>query len=156
MSLLRRLGNLFKRGRAAPSGASGRRRGGVSRREAGEGLAAGEDSAAGEDAVDTYDPFPEFVVLEIRDVFDLHAVAPRDVRRAVEAYLDEAHAAGFRSVRIIHGKGVGVQREAVQKILARTPFVTGWTDAPPGAGGWGATVAHLTSPDTPQRLKDER
>src|SRR5256885_17152786 len=98
---------------------------------------------------DPFNPFPEPVRLEIRDVFDLHAIAPRDVKRVVEEYLIEAHGAGFRSVRIIHGKGAGVQREMVRKILARTPFVEVFTDAPPEAGGWGATIARLStkSPD---------
>ncbi|HVF28898.1 MAG TPA: Smr/MutS family protein [Pyrinomonadaceae bacterium] len=91
-----------------------------------------------------FNPFPEPVRLEIRDVFDLHTIAPRDVKRAVEEYLLEARRAGFRAVRIIHGKGVGVQRDVVRGILARTPFVRGWADAPPEAGGWGATVACLT------------
>jgi dsDNA-specific endonuclease/ATPase MutS2 len=96
-----------------------------------------------EEDVDLFDPFPEPVRLEILDVFDLHAVAPRDVKVVVEAYLAEARAAGYRSVRLIHGKGVGVQRQMVRKILARTPFVEAWSDAPPEAGGWGATVAHF-------------
>ena len=61
----------------------------------------------------------------------------------VEAYLEEARNLGFPSVRIIHGKGVGVQREMVRSILARTPFVTSWTDAPPEAGGLGATIVWM-------------
>lgn len=101
---------------------------------------ADDDEAAGDEELDLLDPFPEPVRLEIRDVFDLHTIQPRDVRRVVEAYLDEARAAGFRTVRIIHGKGVGVQREIVRGILTRTPFVETFTDAPPEAGGWGATV----------------
>jgi len=47
-------------------------------------------------------------------------------------------------VRIIHGKGIGVQREMVRSILARTGFVIDWTDAPPEAGGLGATIVRLT------------
>ena len=101
-----------------------------------------------ESGVDPFNPFPEAVVIEIRDVFDLHTIAPRDVKRVVEEYLLEARSAGFRSVRIVHGKGVGVQREIVRHILARTPFVEDWTDAPPEAGGWGATIARL-------KLKDD-
>jgi dsDNA-specific endonuclease/ATPase MutS2 len=93
--------------------------------------------------VDPFDPFPEPVRLEIKDVFDLHSIPPREVRAVVEEYLREAHRLGFRSVRIIHGKGVGVQRETVRKVLERTPFVEHYTDAPPEAGGWGATVATL-------------
>lgn len=94
---------------------------------------------------DPFNPFPEPIRLEIRDVFDLHTIAPREVKRVVEEYLIEAHRVGFHFVRIIHGKGKGVQREMVRKVLARTPFVENWTDAPPEAGGWGATIAHLST-----------
>ena len=100
--------------------------------------------AEDESDVDPFDPFPEPVRLEIGDVFDLHTIAPRDVKRVVEEYLSEARLKGFRSVRIIHGKGVGVQREMVRSILARTPFVVDWTDAPAEAGGWGATIVRLS------------
>lgn len=102
------------------------------------------DVTDAEDEVDPFDPFPEPVALAIEDVFDLHTIAPRDVKRAVEEYLREARAAGFPSVRIIHGKGKGVQREMVRSILKRTPFVRDWTDAPPEAGSWGATIVFLT------------
>ena len=100
------------------------------------------DGEGGSD-VDPFNPFPEPVRLEIRDVFDLHSIPPREVRAVVEEYLSEARRLGFRRVRIIHGKGVGVQREAVRAVLARTPFVESFADAPPEAGGWGATVALL-------------
>ena len=106
-----------------------------------------EAEETGED-VDPFDPFPEPVRLEIKDVFDLHTVPPREVRAVVEEYLREARRLGFRSVRIIHGKGVGVQREAVRAVLARTPFVEHFSDAPPEAGGWGATVARLSAQDS--------
>ncbi|MFN2456044.1 MAG: Smr/MutS family protein [Pyrinomonadaceae bacterium] len=96
-----------------------------------------------DDFVDPFDPFPAPVKVEIRDIFNLHTIHPRDVRRVVEEYLREAHAAQFPVVRIIHGKGVGVQREVVRSVLAHTPFVVDWTDAPPEAGGWGATIARL-------------
>jgi dsDNA-specific endonuclease/ATPase MutS2 len=62
------------------------------------------------------------------------------VKVVVEEYLYEARRLGFRGVRIIHGKGVGVQREMVRTILARTSWVLDWTDAPPEAGGLGATI----------------
>ena len=88
-------------------------------------------------------PFPEPVVIEITDVFDLHTIPPRDVKPVVEEYLFEAHRKGFPVVRIIHGKGIGVQREMVRAILARTSFVRDWTDAPPEAGGLGATIVRL-------------
>jgi dsDNA-specific endonuclease/ATPase MutS2 len=96
-----------------------------------------------EDDLDLFDPFPEPVAIEIRDIIDLHTIPPRDVKRVVEEYLLEAHRAGFRSVRIIHGKGIGVQREMVRSILARTSFVEVWTDAPPDGGGLGATIVRL-------------
>lgn len=104
-----------------------------------------EDEADAEvETVDPFNPFPQPVRLEVTDIFDLHTIAPREVKRVVEEYLREAHEAGFRSVRIIHGKGRGVQREMVRSILKRTPFVSGWTDAPPEAGGWGATLVLFT------------
>ena len=105
------------------------------------------DDVEESDEVDPFDPFPEPVRLEIGDVFDLHTIRPREVRAVVEEYLREARRKGFRSVRIIHGKGVGVQRETVRAVLARTPFVVHFADAPPEAGGWGATVARLSAGD---------
>ena len=88
-------------------------------------------------------PFPEPVEIEITDVFDLHTIPPRDVKRVVEEYLLLAREKDFKVVRIIHGKGIGVQRELVRSILARTDFVLDWTDAPPEAGGLGATIVRL-------------
>ena len=85
----------------------------------------------------------EPVEIEITDIFDLHTIPPRDVKAVVEEYLRLAHEKGFRVVRIIHGKGIGVQREMVRSILARTAFVLDWTDAPPEAGGLGATIVSL-------------
>jgi dsDNA-specific endonuclease/ATPase MutS2 len=83
------------------------------------------------------------VPIEITDVFDLHSVPPREVKPVVEAYLEEAHARGFTAIRIIHGRGIGVQREIVRGVLARSPFVVAFADAPLEAGGWGATIATL-------------
>jgi dsDNA-specific endonuclease/ATPase MutS2 len=94
---------------------------------------------------DDDNPFPEPVEIEITDVFDLHTIPPRDVKRVVEEYLRLAYEKGFRSVRIIHGKGIGVQREMVRSILGRTDFVADWTDAPPDAGGLGATIVRLAA-----------
>jgi dsDNA-specific endonuclease/ATPase MutS2 len=85
----------------------------------------------------------EPIRIPITDVFDLHSVPPRDVQPIVEAYLEEARRMGFRALRIIHGRGIGVQREMVRAILARTPFVENFGDAPAEAGGWGATVVTL-------------
>ena len=88
-------------------------------------------------------PFPEPIEIEITDVFDLHTISPREVKLVVEEYLHQAREKGFRSVRIIHGKGIGVQREMVRSILAKTSFVADWTDAPPEAGGLGATIVRF-------------
>jgi len=85
----------------------------------------------------------EPVRIPITDVFDLHTVPPRDVKPIVEEYLEEARRLGFKVLRIIHGRGIGVQREMVRSILARTPFVESFSDAPAEAGGWGATIVTL-------------
>ncbi len=99
-----------------------------------------------DDSVNDDEAIPETVSLEITDAIDLHSFAPRDIPAVVAAYLDEARARGFRVVRIIHGKGKGVQRLVVNRVLTQTPFVASFTDAPPAAGGWGATMVQLTPP----------
>jgi dsDNA-specific endonuclease/ATPase MutS2 len=88
-------------------------------------------------------PEAEPVRIPIGDVFDLHSVPPRDVEAVVEEYLAEARSAGFKAIRIVHGRGIGVQREIVRAVLRRTDFVAGFGDAPAEAGGWGATIATL-------------
>ncbi len=88
-------------------------------------------------------PFPEPVEIEITDSFDLHSFSPKDIRAVVEAYLAEAHKKGFSIVRIIHGKGVGIQREIVRKVLSETDFVESFKNAPEFSGSWGATIAKL-------------
>jgi dsDNA-specific endonuclease/ATPase MutS2 len=90
--------------------------------------------------LDLENPFPEPVEMEITDSIDLHAFAPRDVKAVTEAYLEEAHKKGFRLVRIVHGKGVGVQRETVRKVLENTPFVKSFKTADELSGSWGATI----------------
>jgi len=85
----------------------------------------------------------EPVRIPITDVFDLHTVPPRDVEPIVEEYLEEAHKLGLKALRIIHGRGIGVQREIVRSILARSAFVENFGDAPAEAGGWGATLVTL-------------
>lgn len=89
------------------------------------------------------DPFDDPVTLEIRDVFDLHVIPPAQVKAVVEEYLREARRLGFPGVRLIHGKGIGVQRAIVRSILDRTGFVISYRDAPPSAGGCGATLVEL-------------
>lgn len=89
-------------------------------------------------------PFPETVEIEITDSFDLHSIPPRDVRRITVEYLRLAREKGFRTVRIVHGKGIGVQRDTVRKVLVETDFVESFKDAGAFAGHWGATIAQLT------------
>ncbi len=88
-------------------------------------------------------PFTDPVEIEITDSIDLHSFSPRDIRAVVEAYLPEAHKKGFKIVRIIHGKGVGVQREIVRKVLSETDFVKKFKNAPEFSGSWGATIVEF-------------
>ena len=88
-------------------------------------------------------PFSEPVVVPIQDFIDLHSFAPKDIPSIIEEYLEQCLQAGFREVRIIHGRGTGVQRKIVRSILEKHPAVLSFRDAPPEAGGWGATFAVL-------------
>lgn len=88
---------------------------------------------------DDDDPAGALVELPIEDVLDLHSFRPRDVADVVREYLDQACSRGFKQVRIIHGRGVGVQRAQVRALLERDPRVRAFGDAPAEAGGWGAT-----------------
>jgi dsDNA-specific endonuclease/ATPase MutS2 len=88
-------------------------------------------------------PFPDPVVLPTEDSIDLHPFAPKDIPSVVEEYIAQCLEAGIFEVRIIHGRGTGVQRRIVQSLLANHPRVASFKDAPAEAGGWGATVAML-------------
>ena len=79
--------------------------------------------------------------IPIEATLDLHAFAPRDIPAVVADYLDAAREAGFREVRLVHGRGIGVQRRAVHTVLARHPAVERFWDAP--ESHLGATVARL-------------
>jgi len=81
--------------------------------------------------------------IEITDSIDLHAFAPEDTRAVTVAYLEEAVRKGFTVVRVIHGKGIGVQREIVRSVLADSCFVASFKNAPEFSGGSGATVVSL-------------
>ena len=85
----------------------------------------------------------EPVKIPIEDALDLHTFLPRDIPDLIEDYLTECLKAGFHSVRIIHGKGKGVQKRRVQGLLRKNPLVSSFKDAPPEAGGWGATLVEL-------------
>ncbi|MCD4749446.1 MAG: Smr/MutS family protein [Thermoanaerobaculales bacterium] len=89
---------------------------------------------------------PEVVVHPVEDFIDLHSFPPRDIPSVVESYLETALEQGYREVRLIHGRGIGVQRERVRSTLARHPAVMSFDDAPPEHGGWGATVVILRRP----------
>jgi len=93
---------------------------------------------------DDVEPDPDRPVeIPLEDSIDLHSFPPRDVPDVVDAYLEAVSNKGFTEVRLIHGRGIGVQRDRVQKLLARHHLVSGFHDAPPDRGGWGATVAYL-------------
>ena len=85
------------------------------------------------------------VELPITDVLDLHSFRPAEVPDVVRDYLDAAFEKGFRSLRIIHGKGIGAQRQTVRTLLTRDGRVEAFGDAPLEAGGWGATWVTLRS-----------
>ncbi len=99
------------------------------------------------------DPDPTAPVdLPIEDFIDLHPFPPRDIPDVVTDYLEAAHAKGFREVRLIHGRGIGVQRERVRSTLSKHPIVESFSDATADRGGWGATVAHLSQGDSSAKL----
>ncbi len=92
---------------------------------------------------ETDDWWKEPVAMEIDGVLDLHAFHPRDVQAVVSDYLDECRRKGILELRIIHGKGTGVQREIVHRVLGRTPFVRNYRLGGHEGGGWGATLVTL-------------
>lgn len=83
------------------------------------------------------------VVVPIEDALDLHSFQPREILDVVDAYLDAAREKGLGEVRLIHGRGKGVQRARIQQMLASDPRVVRWQEAPPQRGGWGATLVWL-------------
>jgi nitroreductase len=103
---------------------------------------AGHPPKAGEPAQEQ-PPLP----LPLDGCLDLHPFSPREIPSVTEEYLRECRRAGILEVRLVHGKGIGVQREAVARVLDRLPWVLSRRTAPPEAGGWGATLARLAPPD---------
>lgn len=95
------------------------------------------------DPSDPSDLIDQIIELPITDVLDLHSFRPREVADVVRDYLDAAYEKGLRELRIIHGKGVGVQRQTVRTLLGRDPRVDAFGDAPLEAGSWGATWVRL-------------
>jgi DNA-nicking Smr family endonuclease len=83
------------------------------------------------------------VELPIDGELDLHSFSPRDVPGVVEEYLLACRERGILSVRVVHGRGKGVQRAVVRRLLRGIPGVRGFADAPAASGGWGATLVEL-------------
>jgi DNA-nicking Smr family endonuclease len=102
-----------------------------------------KDKADNSDSFETDSPFGEPVEIPSQDSIDLHPFQPKDIPSVVEEYLEQCKQAGFHEVRLIHGKGTGVQRHVVQALLQRHPAVDSFHDAPLEAGSWGATIVIL-------------
>ena len=94
------------------------------------------------------------VKLAIEDVLDLHTFRPKDIPDLLEDYFTECLKAGIYSVRIIHGKGKGIQKRRVQGLLEKNSMVTAFKEAPPEAGGWGATLVELSTNLDPEHAKE--
>jgi DNA-nicking Smr family endonuclease len=90
-------------------------------------------------------PFAVPVVIPIEDHLDLHPFQPKEIHGLVDEYLRQCKDAGFHKVRLIHGKGKGVQRNNIRKLLDDHAAVESFHDAPLEAGSWGATVVILKS-----------
>lgn len=87
--------------------------------------------------------FPDHVEIPIDGTLDLHQFRPSDIGSLVPEYLATCRDHGLLTVRVVHGKGTGTQREQVHRILDQTAFVSNYTLAGPDSGGWGATWVYL-------------
>jgi DNA-nicking Smr family endonuclease len=85
------------------------------------------------------------MTIPITDSLDLHTFSPAEIEPLIQDYCEACLKKGIHEVRIIHGKGMGVQRRRVQSLLSRNPLVESYHDADPRGGGWGATIAVLKS-----------
>jgi dsDNA-specific endonuclease/ATPase MutS2 len=85
----------------------------------------------------------EIIQYPIEGSIDLHTFRPNEVKDLLNDYLEAACDKGLDEVRIIHGKGIGVQRQIVHAVLQNHPLVVSFREAGPEAGGWGATIALL-------------
>lgn len=81
--------------------------------------------------------------IPIEDWIDLHTFLPKEIPSLLEDYLEECHKKGFQQIRIIHGKGKGVQRAIVHSFLEKSLLVDSYRIAPDEQGGWGATLVRL-------------
>jgi DNA-nicking Smr family endonuclease len=89
------------------------------------------------------DPFTDPVVIPVDDHLDLHPFQPKDIPSVVQEYLEQCKQAGLSEVRLIHGKGKGVQRNTIRSLLSKHPDVISFRDGSLESGGWGATVVVL-------------
>jgi dsDNA-specific endonuclease/ATPase MutS2 len=92
-------------------------------------------------------PLSDPVIIPIEDTIDLHPFAPKDISSVVEEYIGECLQNGIHELRIIHGRGIGVQRNIARSVLEKHPAVVSFRDAPAEAGGWGATLVTLRKQD---------
>jgi DNA-nicking Smr family endonuclease len=85
------------------------------------------------------------IEIPITDTLDLHPFRPDEIKDVAREYLLEARERGFSQVRLIHGRGIGVQRERIRSLLRDLDFVLDFQDADPTGGGWGSTVVLLAN-----------
>lgn len=85
----------------------------------------------------------EPIVMPIDGVLDLHTFNPKELPDLINDYLSACHEKSILNVRIIHGKGKGIQKARVHSLLAKHPLVKRYKTAPAEAGGWGATLVEL-------------
>ena len=83
------------------------------------------------------------ISIPIEDWIDLHTFSPKEIPSLLEEYLTECQKKGFKEVRIVHGKGKGVQMRIVQSILRKSSMVQSFKTADPEGGGWGAIIVYL-------------
>jgi len=102
-----------------------------------------EDAAAFEKIEYPKSGDEEAIRVPLEDSLDLHTFRAQEIPEVVKEYVWACQTAGLEEVRIIHGRGIGVQRRAVQAVLGKLPSVASFHDAPAERGGWGATVVHL-------------
>lgn len=104
--------------------------------------AADDEEVGSDESEEPFEP-PKAVELPIEGSLDLHTFSPKEVGRLVPEWLDVCHSRGMTEVRVIHGKGKGVLRRQVHKILDGHPAVDGYELAGHGRGSWGATIVRL-------------
>ncbi len=95
----------------------------------------------------------EAVAIPISGELDLHPFSPREIPSLVAEYVRVCRERGILQLRLAHGRGRGVQRAVVRRVLRSLPEVVRFADAPPAAGGWGATVVELRPREAEERSR---